>query len=415
MSRDRPSQIARVALAARRAGLGPRRTRADHAATMFIAFILVATYGPLHQARAAIDFGCSSIVRTAACAAVTTPVIWQPEPHGACRCLVHADDGMVGRMTLALLPRVRIGPESSLVALVEARTPAEGCTGSAYPGLWFHRVSGPQTFRKTLAFGLTLMVAVQGRKVARFGERQLDYDPLHYLVLTGEGRFEGRVVEATADEPYLGLTLAIPAEIVAKTLVALSDHDAVPRPEPEHLPAFVARLDEPIAATLARLLRSIADPLEREMIAPLVLEELVFRLLRSDAAAVVRRAVGRDGSATAIERAMSFIRAHAAEPLSVEALARHVAMSPSHFAHRFRAIARVSPMRYLKQVRLHDARKLLLADGSTVGEAALRVGYESPSHFTRDFKGYFGTTPAGYVRAFRALDTEGAGIAGSGK
>jgi transcriptional regulator GlxA family with amidase domain len=150
-------------------------------------------------------------------------------------------------------------------------------------------------------------------------------------------------------------------------------------------------------------------------VAPLVLEELVFRLLRSDAAAVVRRAVVPDGNADAIQRAMVFMRRNAAKPLSVLTVARHVAMSPSHFAHRFRALARVSPMQYLKQLRLNEARALMLSEGLGVGEAAQRVGYESPSHFTRDFKSSFGAAPAVYVRALRGTRRSQPRIAGSGK
>jgi AraC-like DNA-binding protein len=95
------------------------------------------------------------------------------------------------------------------------------------------------------------------------------------------------------------------------------------------------------------------------------------------------------------------MRRNAAQALSVEDIARHVAMSPSHFAHRFRAVARVSPMRYLKHVRMSDAREIMIATGARVAEAASRVGYESPSHFTRDFRSHFGAAPAEYVRRFR--------------
>jgi AraC-like DNA-binding protein len=90
-------------------------------------------------------------------------------------------------------------------------------------------------------------------------------------------------------------------------------------------------------------------------------------------------------------------------------------MSPSHFAHRFRALARVSPMRYLKQVRLTEARALMLAGHAGVAEAAARVGYESASHFARDFKSSFGAPPARYVRALRGPDAPASSIAGSGK
>jgi AraC-like DNA-binding protein len=322
-------------------------------------------------------------------------------------------------MALALtVPSAPASSPPDLFTLVERGAQSEGCTASLHSAVRFHRLSSPATFRKTRAFGLTLIVPVQGRKTARFSDRTLVYDPFQYLVLTGETHFDGCVVEATREKPYLGVCIDIPAELVAKTLVALADRDAVPDADdgPDAVPAFVARLDEPLAAAVRRLLEAIDDPLEREIVAPLALAELVFRLLRSDAAAVVRRAAGRDGMSAAIERAMAFIRDNAGRRLSVETVARHVAMSPSHFAHRFRALARVSPMRYLKQVRLSQARALMLSEGVAVGEAAFRVGYESPSHFTRDFRGFFGTAPGEYVRRLRGARVVGGALsAGSGK
>jgi AraC-like DNA-binding protein len=320
-------------------------------------------------------------------------------------------------MSLALTLRPAPPPPGRLFALVEQGARAEGCTASLHPAVRFHRFSAPTTFRKTRAFGLSVIVPVQGRKTARFRDRTLVYDPFHYFVLTGETSFDGCVVEATRATPYLGVCLDIPAEVVAKTLVALADRDAVPEASAlaEDIPAFVSPLEAPMTSALERLLQSIDDPLERQIVTPLALEELVFRLLRSDAAAVVRRAVSLDGGAAAIERAMSFIRDNAARRLSVESVARHVAMSPSHFAHRFRAVARVSPMRYLKQVRLNQARSLMLSQGVAVGEAAFQVGYESVSHFTRDFRAFFGAAPGVYVRQLRGRHAGDTLLAGSGK
>jgi AraC-like DNA-binding protein len=297
-----------------------------------------------------------------------------------------------------------------LFEAVASRASGEGCSASIHPGVRFFRVSKPATFRKTLAHGVTLHLCVQGRKEARFGDHALRYDPKQYMVLTGESSFDGCIVDATADRPYLGVMIDIPAEAVAKTLAALADNAAAPAPET--VPAFVSAVDDSVAAAVERLLRAIDDPLEREIVAPLALEELVFRLLRSDAAAAVRCAVKPDGGAATIERAMAYMRANSTKPLTVEGVARHVAMSPSHFAHRFRALARTSPMRYLKQLRLNEARALMLSGKAGVGEAALRVGYESASHFTRDFKSSFGAAPARYVRALRGSDARD--IAGSG-
>lgn len=293
----------------------------------------------------------------------------------------------------------------AFAALVLAHAGVEGRSDALHPGVHFYRATQPTRFHKTLAFGPTLTVVAQGRKVARFGALELEYAPCHYLVVTGEVTFDGEIVEATPAEPYLAVCIELPCDLIARTLLALSDTEVGAGGAPA--PAFVSPTEPAIKDTVTRLLRAIDDPLERRMVTPLVLEELVFRLLRTDAAAVLRGAVGRARDAAGIEQAMHYMRTHATRPLTVDEVARHVAMSPSHFAHRFRAVARTSPMRYLKQLRLQEARTLLLADGLRVGEVAARVGYESASHFTRDFKHYYGAAPAEWLRRFR--------IAGSGK
>lgn len=283
---------------------------------------------------------------------------------------------------------------ADLLALVAGHATREGRTDTPYPGVWFWRADRPASRRKSQALTLSLAAIVQGSKVASFGAQDYHYDAFHYLVLTGEAEFESTVVDASPERPYLSVGVAMPPDVVARTLLALADTEVGSGEEPA--PAFVSRLDASIVGALCRLVEAVGDPAERAVLAPLIVEEIVFRLLRSDAAAVLRRAVRR-GDETRIQQSMGYIREHAATRLTVEELARRAAMSPSHFAHRFRAVARVSPMRYVKHVRLHEARSLLLR-GARASEVAARVGYASASHFTRDFKSYFGVPPAEYAR-----------------
>jgi AraC-like DNA-binding protein len=297
----------------------------------------------------------------------------------------------------AVITRHPTGSGDELLRWISSFATDEGCNRVLYPGVHFYRVSRPVAFRKTTTFGPTLTVAVQGRKRVRLGSCELSYDPSHYLVVTGESDLEGEVVEASPERPYLAVCVEVPAETIAKILIS----ETTAQPVSEGAPAFIAGLDDPVRSTLVRLLSAIADPLERKIVAPLVLEELVFRLLRTEASNLLRSAAGSGADGENIREAMRFMRANAARALSVDAVARHVAMSPSHFAHRFRAVARVSPMRFLKQVRLDNARSLLLAGGVRIGEVAERVGYESASHFTRDFKSYFGLPPAAYLKRAR--------------
>lgn len=305
-----------------------------------------------------------------------------------------------------LSPPPQTGPQmdramEDLIALMERLATVEGSTAEPrLPGLCFHRVSVPSAFSKWNTLGPSLTVVAQGRKVATHRGIKLAYDPRRYLVVTGEAEFEGMVLEATPDAPCLSLCLQIPPDLVAKTLLALASSEAE-TPVAEPAPAFIGALDVPTTECVVRLLRALSDPVERAIVLPLAFEELVFRLLRTDAASAIRAAVHPDRDADKIRRAMQFMRANLEHSVAVEEVARHVAMSPSHFAHRFRAVARVSPMRYLKGVRLAHARTLLLNDNVRVSEAALRSGYESASHFTRDFKVAYGTTPAEHIRRFQ--------------
>lgn len=282
------------------------------------------------------------------------------------------------------------------MATLAARITRDGVTEAPYPGVHFYRASAPVHFRKMPILGPRLIVAAQGRKLARFPGGQLHYDANHYLVMTGGTHLEGQVLEASPDAPYLALCMALAPEVVARTLLALADAAPSSPVVAPPVPAFVSPLDAQVSSGVVRLLRALEDPVESRVVAPLVMDELVFRLLRSDAAAYVRGAV-REGDAS-IQEAMRFMRERAPEALTVEQVARHVGMSESHFAHRFSMVARVSPMRYLKQLRLDAARELMVGQRLRAGDAALRVGYESASHFTRDFKQQFGASPGEYVR-----------------
>lgn len=165
---------------------------------------------------------------------------------------------------------------------------------------------------------------------------------------------------------------------------------------------YVTDADADLLGAAVRLVRTLDDPTERSVLAPLVLREIVFRLLRSDAAAGLRRTAGNGDDDLRIREAMRYMEAHAKERLTVLRVARAVAMSPSHFAHRFRDVARVTPMQYLKHVRLREARLLLLEEGARAAEAGKRVGYRSPAHFSRDFVQAFGVAPSRYAERFRS-------------
>jgi AraC-like DNA-binding protein len=292
-------------------------------------------------------------------------------------------------------PRRIGGLRKRVIDWIERHASSDGRVDTPYAGLSIFRIASTTVVRKEPAFGVTLGLVVQGGKALRVAGRTLQITPAAYLVVTREMQYDATVRPASEAEPFLGVSLTFPPELVAKAMMALAGgHDA--RSEPP-MAAFTAPLEAPLVDAVSRLLHAVDDPVERRTLAPLAVEELAYRLLRSDAAAAMRGAF-RPGDARPITEAMRLMRLQAFRPLSVEAIARQVAMSPSHFAHRFRAVARMSPMRFVKEVRLDAARTLLLNDGVRASEAALRVGYESAAHFSRDFKRRFGASPALYAR-----------------
>jgi AraC-like DNA-binding protein len=303
---------------------------------------------------------------------------------------------------LAEVTPIRFSPCEQYDEIVErtlAYATIEGKTDTPISGLTFHRFSTSLSCTKGFMAGATLVVVLKGRKVVRLRGGELSADKMRYLVITRETSFESAVEEEGPRDPYLSISLTFPPEMIVKALVALAEAgETVPQ---EEIPAFVSTVESGIGSAILRLVRTLDDPVERKLFAPLIMEECALRLLRCDAAAAMRHGILAGGDAITVESAMRFMRSNAGRPLSVPQIARHVGMSPSHFAHRFRDVARVTPMRFLRQVRLSDARSLMLTEGTRPSEAASRVGFESTSHFTREFKRHYGASPAEYVRRFR--------------
>ncbi len=291
------------------------------------------------------------------------------------------------------------GDLDELRACIERLAPREGRHPSAIPEVLFARSDRPTAITSVKAPSLVLCVIVQGKKIARVEGRDLAYDAETYLVITGELEYESFVVEASPERPYLTMLVQLPPERVVETLLSLGERGDLAPDDPAD--AYVSRLDSTMIETLCRLVRTLDDPGERRVVAPLVLGELVFRLLRSEWAAELRRSAAHGGDHQRVARAMAFMRANLGRRLTVATIARQVAMSPSHFAHRFREVARTSPMTYLKHLRLSEARVLLLQEGLRPAEVAGKVGYASATHFHRDFKQRFELPPAAYCKQFR--------------
>lgn len=277
---------------------------------------------------------------------------------------------------------------------VSARATAEGRTSFEEAALCLYRFTKPVSMSKAPTFGVTFGVVLSGSKVTRLGKTELHSNIKQHLVITRETEHVSSVSPAK-DAPFLSLSLTFHPELVAQALVTLADANAPLSEEP--VPGFELPYEPQVLAALERYLAAREDPVERRVLAPLAIEEIIFRLLRSDAAATLRGTLGGGQDNARLLESMRFMRANLARKHDVAKLARHVAMSPSHYAHRFSALVRTSPMKYLREVRLTASKELLVRPGARIGEVALQVGFESPAHFTREFKRRFLASPRDWV------------------
>ncbi|WP_019962462.1 AraC family transcriptional regulator [Woodsholea maritima] len=275
-------------------------------------------------------------------------------------------------------------------ALHHAPTPGTHIT--ALSGLRLFRANTDQHVSRHQGEMMTLAVALSGRKIVHLGPTPLINAQGQALVMQGHCRYSADV-EANPVTPYLAIKLELPPSLVAQTVIDLIAVRSQPARPPAPRAAFVGPIEPSLYQALFRLTECLESPESRLVLAPLILKEIIFHLLQSEAASALLAGLRRD--VIKLYQAMTYMEQSWQSPLSLNDIAQHVAMSPSHFAHRFKALAGMGAMHYLKLTRLEEGRRQLLR-GASVSETAYALGYAKPSHFSSDFKRRFGLAPSLY-------------------
>ncbi|KAF1008895.1 MAG: HTH-type transcriptional activator RhaS [Luteibacter sp.] len=289
---------------------------------------------------------------------------------------------------------------SSLAALVSRFTPVDGeYPMPGMPSLTFYRISRPSEQSKDMS-KVALIVAVQGSKTITAGDISFDYNPEHYLLSSISMPLAGSVREASREIPYLSLVLELDPKRVADLLAS----NTLPPPDeaPSSLGIGRGRVTLELLEAIWRLVKLLDTPKHIPSLAPLAEQEVIYRLLMGAQGARLRQSLIADSRSFKISRAVEWIKAHYAEPIRIDDLARHVSMSLSSLHEHFKDTTTLSPLQYQKRLRLFEARKLLVKRGNDVQVVASEVGYENPSQFHREYKRLFGATPAQDMIRLRA-------------
>ena len=271
---------------------------------------------------------------------------------------------------------------------------------TAIAGLTLFRADRPSPRGSTL-YQPTLCFVVQGRKRVVLGGCIYEYDRSHYLIATVDVPISGCIVTATPEQPYLGLTLTLDPARIASLLLDLPGQAG---PQPTAAALATGAMDASLAEPMARLLRLLDTPADAPVLAPLIERELHYRLLQGPQGGLLRQVATANSRLAQVGRAAAWIRSRYAEPLRVGDLARLCGMSATSFHRHFKAVTTLSPLQYRKQVRLQEARRLMLLAGQATGTIGFDVGYDSPSQFSREYHRFFGLTPS--ADAARLLRTE---------
>ncbi len=278
-----------------------------------------------------------------------------------------------------------------------SRVLREDGTVQPLSGLRLARSSGPSAPLHGISTPSVCVIA-QGGKEVLLGESRYRYDPLHYLLTTIELPSVSQVVEASKERPYLSLRLELPPTLVSSVLLEAGYTQF--RKQADARAINVSVLDGNLLDAVVRLVRLLDAPAEAPVLLPLITREIIYRLLIGEQGDRLRHLAVLGGTSD-IARAVARLRQDFDQPLHIEDLAHELGMSVSGFHHHFKAVTAMSPLQFLKRLRLQHARRLMLGEDLDAASAAYRVGYQDASHFNREYKSLFGVPPMHDVQRLR--------------
>jgi AraC-like DNA-binding protein len=268
-----------------------------------------------------------------------------------------------------------------------------------FPGFFLGRSSQPTEMLHSV-FKPAFCVIAQGSKQVLLGEEVFRYDPGHYLISTVDLPIISQVIEASKERPYFSFRLNLDASLVVSVMM---ESDIETKKGDASVKAMdVSSIDANMLDAVVRLARLLDTPDEIQVLAPLIIREIVYRLLRGEQGARLSHLLASAGDTRRISKAVEQLRENFDRPLRIDDIARELGMSVSGFHHHFKSVTAMSPLQFQKQIRLQEARRLMLGEDLDAASAGFRVGYEDPSYFSREYKKLFGAPPQRDIARLRS-------------
>ncbi|RWM18274.1 MAG: AraC family transcriptional regulator [Mesorhizobium sp.] len=269
----------------------------------------------------------------------------------------------------------------------DANAGPDGIARTPIPGLNTVRATAPSDLVYDISRPLACLV-VQGSKHVTMGTQGFAFSAGDSLLITADVPTVSQITRASIASPYYSLVLELDPAVIAELSMQIGAQHVA-----DHAPVRVDPTDAEVAEAALRLMRLLDRPASVPVLQAQLVREMHYWLLAGRHGSAIRRLGWPDGHVQRVARAVAVLRAEFARPLPVERLAAVAGMSASSFHQHFRAVTSLSPLQFQKQLRLIEARRLMLSEGKTASSAAFAVGYESVSQFTREYGRLFGRTP----------------------
>jgi AraC-like DNA-binding protein len=271
---------------------------------------------------------------------------------------------------------MRLAPENSLLEV--------------FSGIFIYQSSKPTECVPSV-FKPAFCVIAQGSKDVFLNDELFHYDSGHYLISTLDLPIMSNVVEASEEKPYLNLRIDLDPALIAAVMI---ESGIETKKSGARLKAMdVSPIDADLLDAIVKLVKLFDTPDEMKFLAPLIIREIIYRLLKGKQSARLSHLITTEGDAQRISKVVKQIRENIDRPLKIEDTARELGMSVSGFHQHFKSVTAMSPLQFQKQIRLQEARRLMLGENMDVANTSFRVGYEDPSYFSREYKKLFGIPP----------------------
>ena len=247
----------------------------------------------------------------------------------------------------------------------------------------------------------SICMVVQGAKRVLLGNEQYVYNEHQYLITSVDLPTFFQVVEASQESPLLGLKLTFDMQEVSQLLVDSNfPHHRAQQSGPGMATSDITL---PLLTAFQRLIDLLDEEYDIPILAPIIQKEIMYLLLVGEQGARLRQIAAAGSQSQQVARAIVWLKNNFAQQLRIDSLAAQASMSTSSFHNHFRSMTALSPLQYQKHLRLHEARRLMLAEQLDAATAAFQVGYESPSQFSREYNRLFGAPPLRDITKLRQM------------